>query len=107
MVSKPNKFLETPLVSIIVPTFNQEAFLAQCLQSVCGQTYRDLEIIVVDDNSSDSTGSILDSVGGRPAGRRASGSPTTRCPTTNGENLATHLTEGAAPLGHGYSRPND
>src|SRR6266487_2560982 len=61
MASKPNKFLETPLVSIIVPAFNVEAFLAQCLQSICGQTYKDLEIIVVDDNSSDSTGSILDS----------------------------------------------
>jgi glycosyltransferase involved in cell wall biosynthesis len=61
MASKPDKFLETPLVSIIVPAFNVEAFLAQCLQSICGQTYKDLEIIVVNDHSSDSTGSILDS----------------------------------------------
>jgi glycosyltransferase involved in cell wall biosynthesis len=53
--------LETPLVSIIVPAFNVEAFLAQCLQSICGQTYKELEIIVVNDYSSDSTGSILDS----------------------------------------------
>jgi glycosyltransferase involved in cell wall biosynthesis len=60
-VLKPNKSLEGPLVSIIVPAFNVEAFLSKCLQSICGQTYKDLEIIVVDDNSADSTGSILDS----------------------------------------------
>jgi glycosyltransferase involved in cell wall biosynthesis len=59
---KPNKSLDGPLVSIIVPAFNVEPFLAQCLKSICGQTYRNLEIIVVNDHSSDSTGSILDSV---------------------------------------------
>jgi glycosyltransferase involved in cell wall biosynthesis len=49
-----------PLVSVIVPAFNVEAFLSKCLQSVCGQTYRNIEIIVIDDKSSDSTKNILD-----------------------------------------------
>jgi glycosyltransferase involved in cell wall biosynthesis len=47
-----------PLVSVIVPCFNAEAFMRQTLQSVCGQTYRNLEILVVDDGSTDHTPDI-------------------------------------------------
>ena len=42
-------------VSILIPCYNVEAFLPQCLDSVINQTYRDLQIVVVDDGSVDNT----------------------------------------------------
>lgn len=47
-----------PKVSIVIPVYNVEAFLPACLDSVCNQTMRDIEIIVVNDGSTDSSLSI-------------------------------------------------
>src|SRR2546426_12499474 len=44
-----------PLVSVIIPTKNSERTIRRCLESVCAQTYRNFEIVVVDNFSSDST----------------------------------------------------
>lgn len=49
-----------PKVSVIVPVYNVEEFLDQCLYSIVNQTFRDLEIIVVDDGSLDRSGYICD-----------------------------------------------
>ena len=46
------------LVSVIVPTKNSERTLAKCLDSIRNQTYKSIEIIVVDNNSIDSTKEI-------------------------------------------------
>lgn len=48
-----------PLISIIIPLYNGERFIAQTLESVLGQTYPNLEIIVVDDCSSDNSCDIV------------------------------------------------
>lgn len=48
------------LVSIIVPVFNVEQYLERCINSLIGQTYKNIEIILVDDGSSDSSGDICD-----------------------------------------------
>ena len=48
------------MVSVIIPIYNVEEFLPRCLDSVCGQTFSDLEIILVDDGSTDSSGQICD-----------------------------------------------
>lgn len=44
---------EFPLISIIIPVFNTDIYLGVCLQSVVNQTYRNLDIIIVDDGSTD------------------------------------------------------
>jgi glycosyltransferase involved in cell wall biosynthesis len=53
--------MKQPLVSIIVTTFNSEKTLASCLSSVKSQTYHEIEIIVVDNNSTDKTKEVAQS----------------------------------------------
>ncbi len=55
----------TPLLSIIVSVFNVDNYLEQCLESIVGQTYKNLEIILVDDGSQDSSGDICDKFAAR------------------------------------------
>lgn len=47
-------------ISVIVPIYNTEKYLAKCIESICNQTFRDIQIILVDDGSTDSSGSICD-----------------------------------------------
>lgn len=49
-----------PLISIIVPVYNVEKYLARCLDSILAQTLADFEVIAVDDGSPDNCGKILD-----------------------------------------------
>lgn len=54
----------TPLlVSVIIPAYNAESFLEDAVRSVLDQTWRELEVIVVDDGSTDATGSIAERIG--------------------------------------------
>ncbi len=48
------------LISIIIPVYKVEAYLKECLDSVINQTYKDLEIILVDDGSPDNSGKMCD-----------------------------------------------
>lgn len=50
--------MRLPLVSISIPTYNSEAFLSRCLDSVFGQTYQNIEVNIVDGGSKDKTKSI-------------------------------------------------
>ena len=51
--------MSQPTVSILVPVYNVERYLAQCLDSLCAQTLHDIEIICIDDGSTDSSPSIM------------------------------------------------
>lgn len=48
------------MISVIVPIYNVEKYLSKCIESIIDQTYKDLEIILVDDGSTDSSGKICD-----------------------------------------------
>lgn len=52
--------MEKDLISVIIPVYNVELYVGKCLDSVVQQTYRNMEIIVVDDGSTDSSGQICD-----------------------------------------------
>lgn len=52
--------VKNPLISVIIPVYNVENFLHDCLNSVISQTYTNLEIILVDDGSTDKSGEICD-----------------------------------------------
>lgn len=56
-----------PLVSIVIPVFNVERHLRQCLDSVLRQTLKEWECICIDDGSPDGSGAILDEYGNRDA----------------------------------------
>lgn len=50
------------LISVIVPVYKVEEYLEKCVESIIGQTYRDLEIILVDDGSPDNCGKMCDEI---------------------------------------------
>lgn len=49
-----------PQISVIVPVYRAEKFLHRCVDSVLGQTFRDFELILLDDGSPDGSGEICD-----------------------------------------------
>ncbi len=54
-----------PLISIIVPVYNVEAYIRKCIESIIGQTYKNIEIILVDDGSTDASGKVCDEYAGK------------------------------------------
>src|SRR5690554_2756848 len=51
--------MNNSLVSIIIPTYNRSEFILQSLQSVFEQTYRPIELVIVDDGSTDNTSNVI------------------------------------------------
>ena len=51
--------MKNPTVSVVVPTYNYGRFLDEAIQSVLDQTFKDFELIIVDDNSNDNTKEVV------------------------------------------------
>ena len=49
------------LISIVVPTFNSEIYIKKCVKTILNQSYKNFEIIIVDNNSCDNTIKIINS----------------------------------------------
>lgn len=56
------KMTEQPLVSVIIPCYNAEKYVEMSVRSIMNQTYKNLEILIIDDCSNDSTYEILESL---------------------------------------------
>src|SRR3954454_21989799 len=48
-----------PVVSVVIPCFNQRAYVADAIESVLGQTYDNIEVVVVDDGSDDGSAGVI------------------------------------------------
>ena len=58
---RENKVIINPLISIVIPCYNGEKYLSQSIESCLNQTYNNIELIIVDDGSTDSTSEMLKS----------------------------------------------
>ncbi|MBQ6972234.1 MAG: glycosyltransferase family 2 protein [Synergistaceae bacterium] len=59
-LTRPDQTALHGLISVIIPVYNTEKYLAKCVDSVTAQTYNNLEILLIDDGSADSSGKICD-----------------------------------------------
>ena len=59
--------MSKPLISVIVPVYNVEQYLPKCIDSILAQTYENLEIILVEDGTKDSSGVICDEYAAKDA----------------------------------------
>lgn len=58
---------ELPLISVVVPVYNVREYVEKCLVSIAGQSYKNIEVLVVDDGSTDGSGGICDEFARRDA----------------------------------------
>lgn len=75
------------LISVVIPAYNRADIIGDCINSVLNQTYRNIEIIVVDDNSSDNTALVVDEFSGKDSRVR----PCVRCSENHGACYARNL----------------
>src|SRR3712207_2174689 len=62
---RSNEAMNLPLVSVIIPAFNHERLVARAIESVLGQSYSAIDLVVVDDGSSDDTWRVIQEVHAR------------------------------------------
>ena len=54
--------INKPLISVVIPIFNVEKYICKCVESVRNQTFNNIEIVLVDDGSTDKSGFICDAL---------------------------------------------
>jgi glycosyltransferase involved in cell wall biosynthesis len=81
-----------PLISIILPIYNTRDYLERCLNSICGQTYKNIEIIAVDDGSTDGSEKILDEFAKND--KRIRAVHKSNCGESNARNMGLRMMKG-------------
>lgn len=74
-------------ISIIIPVYNVEKYIRQCIDSVLDQTFKDFELILVDDGSTDNSGEILDEYGKKDSRVIAIHKKNEGCPAARNDGL--------------------
>ena len=59
-----SKGMSVPEITVVVPVYNVQAYLPKCIDSLLAQTFGEIEIILVDDGSTDASGAVCDSYAG-------------------------------------------
>ena len=84
----------TPDVSILIPVYNEEVYLPRCLDSIVGQTLQSWELLLVDDGSTDRSGSICDSYAARDSRIRVIHQENAGISAARNAGLAAAVTDG-------------
>ena len=53
--------MNKPIISVVLPVYNEEKFIGECIESILNQTYRDFELIIINDASTDRSAEIINS----------------------------------------------
>ena len=53
--------MNKPIISVVLPVYNEEKFIGECIESILNQTYRDFELIIINDASTDRSSEIINS----------------------------------------------
>lgn len=78
----------SPTISVIIPAYNVEQYLDRCVQSVVNQTFRDLEIVLINDGSTDDTPRLCDEWGSRDSRVRVVHQPNVGIASTRNKGVA-------------------
>jgi alpha-1,3-rhamnosyltransferase len=62
MSAKFNNYYEFPLVTVIIPSFNHAQYISNAIESVLKQTYDNIELIIVDDGSTDNSHKVISKI---------------------------------------------
>ena len=92
-VTNMNNVLTQSLVTVIVPIYNSDNYLYHCINSILKQTYRDIEVILVDDGSTDSSGEICDNLAKKD--KRVRVLHTLNCGVSSARNMGINNARGA------------
>ena len=57
-----NKLIETPLISVLLSVYNDDENIKKSIDSILSQSYKNIELLVIDDGSTDHTNEILNSI---------------------------------------------
>ena len=76
--------MKQPLITVVIPVYNIEPYIKECLDSISAQTYENLEILLVDDGSPDNCGRICEDCGTDGTDSRRNGSNGGRDSTGSG-----------------------
>ena len=92
MPLQPPRSTASPALSVITPAYNAEAYVADCIESVLGQTFDDLELLIVDDGSTDGTADLIAKYAAQDARVRGFRGP--NCGVSHARNVALQHSRG-------------